>query len=49
MISDLYVAKTQERLWQAVSETMQSSSTKQVMDDAIDALVANLKDKGLLN
>jgi hypothetical protein len=49
MISDLYVVKTQDRLWQAVSETIQSSDTSQVMDDTIDALIGNLKEKGLLN
>ena len=49
MISDLYVVKTQDRLWQAVSETIQSSDTDQVMDDTIDALIGNLKEKGLLN
>ncbi|MEE4144810.1 MAG: hypothetical protein V2I26_08430 [Halieaceae bacterium] len=49
MISDLYVAATQERIWQAVSETIEASSTSQVMNDAIDALIGNLKEKGLLN
>jgi hypothetical protein len=49
MISDLYVAKTQARMWQAVSETIQSSGTSQVMHDAVDALIGNLKEKGLLN
>lgn len=49
MISDLYVVKTQDRLWQAVSETIQSSDTSQVMDDTVDALIGNLKEKGLLN
>ncbi len=49
MISDLYVAKTQARVWQAVSETIESSSNSQVMNDAIDALIGNLKEKGLLN
>ncbi len=49
MISDLYVAKTRDRLWQAVSETIESGSTSQVMRDAIDALIGNLKEKGLLN
>ena len=48
MISDLYVAKTQARVWQAVTETIKSSSNSQVMDDAIDALIGNLKEKGLL-
>jgi hypothetical protein len=49
MISDLYVAKTQDRVWQAVTETIKSSSNSQVMNDAIDALIGNLKEKGLLN
>jgi ABC-type branched-subunit amino acid transport system substrate-binding protein len=49
MISDLYATKTEDRLWQAVSETIESSSTSQVMSDAIDALIGNLKEKGLLN
>jgi hypothetical protein len=49
MISDLYVVRTQDRIWQAVSETIQASSTSQVMDDTIDALIGNLKEKGLLN
>ena len=49
MISDLYVVSTQDRIWQAVSETIQASSTSQVMDDTIDALIGNLKEKGLLN
>jgi hypothetical protein len=49
MISDLYVTRTEDRVWQAVSETIESSSTSQVMKDAIDALIGNLKEKGLLN
>jgi len=49
MISDLYVVKTQDRLWQAVSETIESSGGSQVMDDTVDALIGNLKEKGLLN
>ena len=49
MISDLYAAKTQDRLWQAVSETIQSGGSSQVMGDAVDALIGNLKEKGLLN
>lgn len=49
MISDLYVVSTQHRLWQAVSETIQSSDSSQVMEDAVDALIHNLKEKGLLN
>ena len=49
MISDLYVVKTQDRLWQAVSETIQSGGSSQVMGDAVNALIGNLKEKGLLN
>lgn len=49
LISDLYVAKTRERLWQATSDTIQASGRSQVLDDSIDALIGNLKDKGLLN
>lgn len=49
MISDLYATNTEDRLWQAVSETIESSGTSQVMDDAIDALIGNLKEKGLLH
>jgi hypothetical protein len=49
LISDLYVTASQERLWQAVSETIESSGSSQVMGDAVHALVGNLKEKGLLN
>ena len=48
LISDLYAAKTKQHLWQAVSETLQAGSTKQVRDDAIKGLIKNLKDQGLL-
>lgn len=49
LISDLYVTASQDRLWQAVSETIESSGSSQVMDDAVHALIGNLKEKGLLN
>jgi hypothetical protein len=49
LISDLYVAKTRKRLWQATSDTIQASGRSQVLDDSIDGLIGNLKDKGLLN
>ena len=49
LISDLYVVKTQAHLWQAVTDTIQSGGTDQVRNDSIDALVGNLKEKGLLN
>ena len=48
LISDLYVADSKEHLWQAVSETLQAGSTKQVRDDAIKSLIGNLKEQGLL-
>jgi len=48
LISDLYVAQSKEHLWQAVSETLQAGSTEQLRDDAIKALVGNLKEQGLL-
>lgn len=49
LISDLYVAKTQAHMWQAVTDTIQSGGTGQVRDDSIDAMIGNLKEKGLLN
>jgi hypothetical protein len=49
MITDLYVVSTQKRPWQAVSETIQASDASQVMDDAVDALIDNLKEKRLLH
>jgi hypothetical protein len=48
LVSDLYVAKTEGHLWQAVSETIESGSTSQVVNDAIDVLIGNLKRQGLL-
>ena len=49
LISDLYVAETRKRLWQATSDTIQASGRDQVLDDSIDALIGNLKEKGLLD
>jgi hypothetical protein len=49
LISDLYVAETRKRLWQATSDTIQASGRSQVLDDSIDALIGNLKEKGLLD
>jgi hypothetical protein len=48
LISDLYVAKTRKRLWQATSDTIEASGRSQVLDDSIAALIGNLEDKGLL-
>ncbi len=49
VISDLYVGDTRRHLWQATADTIESSGTGQVLDDAIDGLMANLKEKGLLD
>ena len=49
LVSDLYVTNTKGHLWQAVSETIQASSTKNLRDDAIKGLIKNLKDQGLLD
>ncbi len=48
LVSDLYVAATREHLWQAVSETLQAGSNRQVRNDAIKGLIGNLKEQGLL-
>jgi len=48
LISDLYAANTKAHLWQAVSETLQAGSTKQVRDDTIKGLIGDLKKQGLL-
>lgn len=48
LISDLYVVQSKEHLWQAVSETLQSGSTEKVRNDAIKALIGDLKKQGLL-
>ena len=49
LITDLYVVNTQLRPWQAVSETVEADDSSQVMEDAVDALIGNLKEKGLLH
>jgi hypothetical protein len=49
LVSDLYVVSTQLRPWQAVSETIQASDSSQVMNDAVDALIGNLKEQKLLH
>lgn len=49
LVSDLYVAATKGHIWQAVSETIQASSNRNLRNDAIDALVRNLKDQGMLD
>lgn len=48
LISDLYVAKTRKRLWQATSDTIEAGGRSRLLDDAIDALIGNLQEKGLL-
>jgi hypothetical protein len=49
LVTDLYVVDTQMRPWQAVSETIEASDSHQVIDDAVDALIANLKERKLLH
>jgi len=49
LVSDLYVTKSREHLWQAVSDTIQAGSTDKLRHDAIDSLIGNLKDEGLLD
>jgi hypothetical protein len=49
LVSDLYVTETKGHIWQAVSETIQASSNRKLRDDAIDGLVGNLKDQGMLD
>lgn len=49
LVSDLYVVKSKEHLWQAVSDTLQAGSTEKVRDDAIKALIGNLREQGLLH
>ena len=48
LISDLYVAKKQKRLWQVTSDTIEAGGRSQLLRDAIDALIGNLEEKGLL-
>lgn len=48
LVSDLYIAATQEHMWQAVSETVESSGDTRTRNDAISALIGDLKAQGLL-
>jgi hypothetical protein len=48
LVSDLYITATRGHLWQAVSDTIQSGSTRKVRGDVISALVADLNEQGLL-
>ncbi|PLW69331.1 hypothetical protein [Pseudohalioglobus lutimaris] len=48
LVSDLYITETKGHLWQAVSDTIQSGSTKKVRDNVISALVSDLGAQGLL-
>jgi len=49
MVSDLYVAATGEHLWQAVTETLQASSSEQVREDVINDLIRDLRKQGLVH
>jgi hypothetical protein len=49
LVSDLYVTETKGHMWQAVSDTIQASGDRKLRDDAIDSLIGNLKDQGMLD
>jgi hypothetical protein len=49
VVSDLYITQTSEHIWQAVSETIKASSTNKLRNDAINSLIGDLKDQGLLD
>ncbi|MEH6590066.1 MAG: hypothetical protein V7746_07425 [Halioglobus sp.] len=49
LVSDLYVTETKGHMWQAVSDTIQASGNRKLRDDAIDSLIGNLKDQGMLD
>ena len=49
LVSDLYVTETRGHIWQAVSETIEGSSTRELRDNAIDSLIGDLNDQGLLD
>lgn len=48
LVSDLYVAETGKHVWQAVSETVESSNDNQTRNAAIGALIGDLQAQGLL-
>ena len=48
LVSDLYIRETQAHVWQAVSETVESSGDTKMRNDAIRALTGDLKVQGLL-
>jgi nucleotide-binding universal stress UspA family protein len=49
LVSDLYVTATKDHMWQAVSDTIQASGDKKLRNDAINGLIGNLKDEGMLD
>lgn len=49
LVSDLYVTETKGHIWQAVTETIQASGDRKLRNDAIDGLMQNLKDQGMLD
>jgi hypothetical protein len=49
LVSDLYVTETKDHMWQAVSDTIQASGNKKLRNDAIEGLIGNLKDQGMLD
>ena len=49
IVSDLYETETRKPIWQAVSETVKASSDNKLRNDAINGLIGDLKQQGLLN
>ncbi len=49
LVSDLYATETKAHMWQAVSDTIQASSNKKLRNDAISAVIGDLKKQGIVN
>jgi len=49
LISDLYVTASREHMWQAISDTIQAGSNRQLRSDAIASLIDDLKSQKLLD
>ena len=49
VIADLYVTKTREHMWQAVSDTIKAGSNNKLRHDVIASLIGDLKNQGLLD
>jgi hypothetical protein len=44
----LYDLKTEERIWSAQLETVKERDIKQMIQDYVEAVTRNLKEKGLI-